>query len=232
MEYLLLIESRRGVAPRENLTMAEMGKYAAELGAVGKLRAGAPLHPEEKGVRLSLRGGRRELVDGPFAESKEVIGGFFVLEAKDAAEALELAKRCPAARSGLVELHVATREVGDPPPAPGTQFLLLFLEDGKLTDPDGSKYDQMMKWTDALKREKVYVECAGLPKDPPARRVEIRSGKAAVTDGPFAEAKEIVGGYTIVAARDRATALAIAAGCPHATWGAVEVREILIVPPM
>ena len=231
MEYLLLIESRRNEAPRENLTMAEMGKYAAALGAAGKMLAGAPLHPEEKGARLRVRGGRREVFDGPFAESKEVIGGFFVLEAKDAAEALELAKRCPATRSGLVELHAAMREAGDAP-AGGTRFLLLFLEDGSLTDPDGAKYEEMMKWTEALKREKVYVECAGLPKDPPARRVETRAGKAAVTDGPFAEAKEIVGGYTIVAARDRAAALELAARCPHAGWGEIEVREILAVPPM
>src|SRR5262249_54123696 len=170
VEYLLLIENRRGEAPRENVDMAEMGKYAGELGAAGKIRGGAPLHPEETAVRLRLRGGRREVIDGPFAESKEVIGGFFVIEAKDAADALELAKRCPATRSGLVELRAAMREVGDPPPGPGTRFMLLFLEDGKLTDPDGSKYEQMTKWTDGLKREKVYVECAGLPKEHPAQR--------------------------------------------------------------
>ncbi|HTO08448.1 MAG TPA: YciI family protein [Myxococcota bacterium] len=230
MEYMLLILHPRGQAARENVTMPEMGKYAGELTAAGKMRGGAPLMPEAQGARLRLSGARREVTDGPFAESKEVIGGYFLVDAKDAAEALELAKRCPHARAGTVGLHQAMREVGDPPPAPGTRFLLVFLEDGKLTDPDGSKYDQMMKWTESLKRDKVYVECAGLAKDPPGRRVEIHAGKAVVTDGPFAETKEIVGGYALVAVPDRRAALELAARCPHAAWGAIEVREVMNVP--
>ena len=232
MDYMLLILSRRGEPPRENVGFPEMGKYANELAAAGKMRGGAPLQPEEQGLRLCVRGGRRELVDGPFAETKEVIGGYFVLDAKDHAEALELAKRCPATRSGAVELYAAMREVADNPPASGTRWLLIFREDRKLTDPDGSKYAQMTKWTDALKREKVYVECAGLPKDPPGRHIETHAGKIRVTDGPFAEAKEVVGGYTVVVAPDRAAAVELAARCPHATWGVVEVREVMTVPSM
>jgi len=232
MDYMLLISRRRDEAPRENIGFPEMGKYNAELRSEGRTRGGAPLQPEEEGVRLRVTGGRRELVDGPFAETKEVIGGFFIYDAKDDAEALALAKRCPAARSAFVELHPAMREVGDPPPAPGTRFLLIFVEDGKLTDPDGAKYREMTKWTDALKREKVYVECAGLAKDPAGWRIETHGSKTTVTDGPFAEAKEVVGGYALVTAKDLAAALEIAARCPHATWGVVEVREIMNVPPM
>jgi hypothetical protein len=232
VEWMLLLLTRRGQPLREDVPMAEMGKYAGELGAAGKIRGGAPLMPEEQGVRLCVRSGRRQLVDGPFAESKEVVGGFFLYDAKDPAEALELAKRCPSARAATVELRAAMREVGDPPPSGDKRFLLLFLEDGKLTDPDGAKYEQMTKWTDALKREKVYVECAGLSKDLPARRVEISAGKTSVTDGPFAESKEIVGGYAMVVAPDRAAAVELAARCPHAAWGAVEVREVMNIPRM
>ncbi len=233
MDYMLLIVNRRGGAPREAIGFAEMGKFAAELGQQGRMRGGAPLHPDDAGARVKVRAGKTQLVDGPFAESKEVIGGFFMFDARDAAEALEIAKRCPAARAGLVELHLAMADRVAAPPTSEPRFMLLFLEgpdfDG---DPDGSKYQQMEKWTDALKREKKYVECAGLPKSPAGARIEIRGAKTSVTDGPFAEAKEVVGGYAIVVARDRSAALEIAARCPHATWGEVEVREVMKVPAM
>jgi hypothetical protein len=233
MDYMLLIVNRRGEAPREPIGFAEMGKFAAELGQAGKLRSGAPLHPDTAAARVKVRGGKVRVVDGPFAESKEVIGGYFMFDARDATEALEIAKRCPAARSGLVELHLASPDRVEPPPTSGSRFMLVFLEgpdfDG---DPDGAKYREMEKWTDALKREKKYVECAGLPKSPPGARIESHGGKLSVIDGPFAEAKEIVGGYSLVVAPDRAAALEIAARCPHATWGEVEVREVLKVPAM
>jgi hypothetical protein len=233
MDYMLLIVNRRGEAPREQIGFAEMGKYAAELGQQGKMRGGAPLHSDDTGARVKVRAGKTHAVDGPFAESKEVIGGFFMLDARDAAEALAIARRCPAARAGFVELHLAMADQADAPPEDGTRFMLLFLEgpdfDG---DPDGSKYREMTQWTDALKREKKYVECAGLAKSPPGARIETRGAKTSVTDGPFAEAKEVVGGYAIIAARDRSAALEIAARCPHAAWGEVEVREVVKVPAM
>src|SRR5258706_3526183 len=233
MDYMLLIVNRRGEAPREPVGFPEMGKFAAELGQQGKMRGGAPLHPQEAGARVKVRGGKTHSVDGPFAESKEVIGGYFMFDARDAAEALEIAKRCPAARAQLVELHLAMADRAEVPPPDGPRFVLLFLEGQDFGgDPDGAKYREMEKWTEALKLEKKYVECAGLPKSPPGARIESRGGKIAVSDGPFAEAKEVVGGYAIVVAPDRRAAIEIAARCPHATWGEVEGREGLKVPPM
>src|SRR5258705_12548215 len=105
MDYMLLIVNRRGEAPREPVGFPEMGKFAAELGQQGKMRGGAPLHPEEAGSRVKVRGGKTHSVDGPFAESKDVIGGDFVFDARDAGEALEGATRCPPGRAPLVVLH-------------------------------------------------------------------------------------------------------------------------------
>jgi hypothetical protein len=229
---MLLIVNRKDSPAPESVGMAEMGKFAGDLAQQGKLRSGAPLQPESAGARLKVRRGHAQTVDGPFAESKEVIGGWFMFEAASRAEAIEIAKRCPATRSGVVSLHEAMADRVEQAPA-GTRHLLLFLEgpdfDG---DPDGSKYAQMEKWTDALKAEKRYVECAGLAKSPPPARLESRGGKTSVTDGPFAEAKEVVGGYALVVASSRAAALEIAARCPHAAWGEVEVREVVSVGPM
>ncbi len=231
MDYMLLIVNHRGQPRREPIGFPEMNEYYRELSQEGKLRSGAPLEPDDAAVRVKVRGGNTQITDGPFAETKEVIGGYFTFDARDMSEALEIAKRCPAARSGLVELHAAMADRIDSPPTGGTRFMLLFLEGPDFGgDPDGSKYREMMRWTDELKREKKYVECAGLEKSPAGARIESCGGRISVTDGPFAEAKEVVGGYALIAAPDRKSALEIAARCPHAGWGQVEVREVAVVP--
>jgi len=230
MDYMLVILSRRGEGSRASI-FPEMRRYSAELGQQGRMRSGAPLQPESEGARVRIERGVAQVVDGPFAESKEVVAGYFMLDAASFAEALELAKRCPAARVGPLELREAMADRVSEPPAGGTRYLLLFLEGpGADGDPDGSRYDQMMRWTDALKRERKYVECASLPKSHPGARIELRAGKTAVTDGPFVESKEIVGGYALVDATGRDDAIAIAKRCPHAAWGQVEVREVMRVP--
>jgi len=227
MEYMLLIMSRRGEAPRESVDMAEMGKYAAALGP--KLRGGAPLLAEEQGVRVRVRNGQTETTDGPFAESKEVIGGYFMLDAPSAAEALELAKRCPAARSGFVQLHAASVDHRSDPASEGKRYLFLFLMDRAYEeDPEEAKFHAMDRWILSLEAQKRHVQCARLSDD--GKRIELRGGAAQVLDGPFAESKEVVGGYSILLARSRDEAVALARGCPHATWGIVEVREVMDVP--
>src|SRR5438067_986591 len=70
-----------------------------------------------------------------------------------------------------------------------------------------------------------------LARDPPRARIEPRGGKALVTDGPFAEAKETVGGYGLVRVASRAEAIDLAKRYPHAKWGPVEVREIMFFDP-
>ena len=71
-----------------------------------------------------------------------------------------------------------------------------------------------------------YVSGAGLPRQARAARVSVRDGRALVVDGPFPEAKELVGGLSLIRARDRAEAIALTARCPHVQWGSAEVRAI------
>lgn len=80
--------------------------FHRELGA--RFLAGERLRPEREATRVSVRGGVRKLVDGPFTETKEVLGGFYLIECATRDEALELATRCPASEYGTVEL----REIG------------------------------------------------------------------------------------------------------------------------
>src|ERR1700758_814926 len=82
--------------------MAEMTAYAGGLAAQGKLRGGAPLEPPAQGATVRKRRGSVHAVDGPYIETKEVVGGYFIVEADSLAEAVELAKGGPAAEIGGV----------------------------------------------------------------------------------------------------------------------------------
>ena len=86
----------------------------------------------------------------------------------------------------------------------------------------------MVAYDDVLKGEGSYVESSQLELDPPGTRVRIRHGSTLVTDGPFAEAKEVAGGYYIVRAATRADAIELAKRCPHAKQGTIEVRELAV----
>jgi hypothetical protein len=86
--------SETGVMPSEQL-FAEMGKYNEELVKAGVMLAGEGLHPSSKGKRVVFSGGKKAVVDGPFAETKELVAGFWLWQVKSMEEALEWARRCP-----------------------------------------------------------------------------------------------------------------------------------------
>jgi len=87
-------ESEAGVMPSEEL-LTEMGKYNEELVKAGIMLAGEGLHPSSRGARVHFSGSRRSVIDGPFAETKELIAGFWLWQVKSLEEAIEWVKRCP-----------------------------------------------------------------------------------------------------------------------------------------
>jgi hypothetical protein len=87
-------ESEAGKMPSEKL-LTEMGKFNEELVKAGVMLAGEGLHPSSKGVRVQFSGNKRTVVDGPFAETKELIAGFWLIQVKSKEEAIEWVKRCP-----------------------------------------------------------------------------------------------------------------------------------------
>jgi hypothetical protein len=87
-------QSEAGVLPNEKL-LAEMGRYNEELAKAGVLLAGEGLQPSSKGARVRFSGSKRTVVDGPFSETKELIAGFWILQAKSKEEAIEWVKRSP-----------------------------------------------------------------------------------------------------------------------------------------
>ncbi len=107
-------ESEAGAMPSEQI-LAEMGRYNEELANAGVLLAGEGLHPTSKGARVKFSGAEREVIDGPFTETKELIAGYWLIQAKSMDEAIEWVKRAPF--DGGVELEVRqvfeTEDFGD-----------------------------------------------------------------------------------------------------------------------
>ncbi|MCE7873287.1 YciI family protein [bacterium CPR1] len=91
--------SEAGIMPSEQL-LTEMGNYNEELVKAGIMLAGDGLHPSAKGKRVRFSGAQRTVVDGPFAETKELIAGFWIWQVRSMAEAVEWARRCPAPMPG------------------------------------------------------------------------------------------------------------------------------------
>jgi hypothetical protein len=99
MEFALILLADRE-APDDPSLYPEMGRFAGELAGSGQLRGGAPLHPESEGARVT----GEVLTLGPFP-GRVVIGGYFLIDCKSRAEAIEIARRCPHTRVGTVEVR-------------------------------------------------------------------------------------------------------------------------------
>jgi len=224
---MLLFLQRRGEPDGGPACFAAMNELARELAGRRILRRGAPLAGESAAARIRVRDGRAFISDGPYAETKEVLGGFWVVEVASREEAIDIARRAPHAQFGIVEVHLLRMRDAVADPGEGTPFLFAFHREPGLSDPDGTKLREMLAFGDGLKRDGTFIETAPLALDPPPARVTTHGKTLVVTDGPFAETKEGVGGYSLVRVADRAQAVDLATRYPHARWGPIEVREIL-----
>jgi len=109
MRFMILIkankDSEAGVMPSEQL-LTEMGKFNEELVKAGVMLAGEGLHPTSKGARVRFSGGKRTVIDGPFAETKELLAGFWLWQVKSKDEAIEWVKRCPNPHDEETEIEI------------------------------------------------------------------------------------------------------------------------------
>jgi hypothetical protein len=109
MRFLVLVkatkESEAGALPDEKM-LTEMGKFNEELVKAGVMLAGEGLHPSSKGARVRFSGSQRTVIDGPFAETKELIAGFWMWQVKSKEEAIAWVKRCPNPHPGESEIEI------------------------------------------------------------------------------------------------------------------------------
>ncbi len=109
MRFMIIVkatkDSEAGVMPSEQL-LTEMGKFNEELVNAGVMLAGEGLQPSSKGARVRFSGSRRTVIDGPFAETKELIAGYWLWQVKSKEEAIEWVKRCPNPMPGESEIEI------------------------------------------------------------------------------------------------------------------------------
>ena len=113
MRFMIMVkatkDSEAGVMPSEEL-LTEMGKFNEELAKAGVMLAGEGLHPSSKGARVKFSGEKRTVIDGPFAETKELVAGFWIFQVKSKEEAIEWVKRSPNPFPGT-ESEIEIRQV-------------------------------------------------------------------------------------------------------------------------
>lgn len=114
MRFMIMIKADKtteaGGLPDEKL-LTEMGNFNAELVKAGVMLAGEGLHPSSKGARVKLSGEKVTVIDGPFADAKELIAGFWLWQVKSKEEAIQWVKRCPHPSQGKGEMEIEIRQI-------------------------------------------------------------------------------------------------------------------------
>jgi hypothetical protein len=238
--YLLLICLAENVqlTPEQGDAMSgATDSWVTEMDGRGVRREGAALAPVREAATVRVRDGEVLVSDGPFAETKEQIGGYDVIECSSPDEAIEVAAKHPVAPFGAIEVRPfqptgwwASKDRQGP--ASGTRYLLIHCFDeaavgtlGYDGGGSGSLGDQAQRaWdaeTDALG---VKLGGGGLRPAEQARTVRVRDGEVLVTDGPFAETKEQVAGLNVLDCASLPEAIEITSRHPIASIGTCELR--------
>ncbi len=241
MRYMLLIygaEEAWTEDERQACMIKSMG-ICAELATRGKFVEASPLQSVTTAATVRVREGRALITDGPFAETTEQLGGFYVLALANLDEAIAVAARLPPAARGAVEIRPVFALDGLPDERPlstgvsgeRTPFLLLCYDDEAAWQTAGAEaLAAAQKEAAGLARrladEGRYLSASPLYPAATATCVRVRAGHRVITDGPFTETHEVLGGYYLILAEDRDVAVRIAAEHPGARVGAVEVRPV------
>lgn len=211
-----------------------------DLQAKGQFIAASPLHPVATAASVRVRNGQSLVTTGPFAETIEQLGGFFLIDVPNLDEAISVAVRLPSAKKGTIEIRPLFQLEGLPPdkfgaeptsqPA-GSRYMLLCYDDEAAWNQLGqtalaAAQAEAVMLTQQLEARGQYISASPLHPVSTATSVRIRDGKRLITDGPFAETREFLGGYYMICVRDLNEAITIATKHPGARVGAVEVRRI------
>ena len=191
------------------------------------IKAGDALTPAEAGARIKGGPDAPVITDGPFPESAEIAGGFYVFEADDLDAALALARQVPHAGKGAVEIWPMLMDFEPATKLTGQHWLALLFEPPGTTVEPGTP-----QWEEGIKRHGEFGAAAGehiiggaaLHGPTTATTVRVRDGETLLTDGPFVEGAEVANGFYVLSAADREEAVKLASMIPAST---VEVRQLM-----
>jgi hypothetical protein len=247
MKYMLLIYSAENGWTEEEREQCMRKSMAVcdELEATGQWIASSPLHSVTTATCVRVRQGHIQVTDGPFAETTEQLGGYYVIDVTDRDEAIAIASRLPPAMKGTVEirpllplpesLSLPAGEEGHDTPAGGDQprdyIVLLYSEAGAWPPKEHAvALAESIELCHELHAERQFLAAAPLEPPETAVCVRVRNGIQMVVDGPFTETKEQLGGYFLVRVANLDEAIAIAARIPGARRGTAEIRPLFPLP--
>jgi hypothetical protein len=240
MRFMMLLksdeQSETGAVPDPKVFEA-MGKFNQDLVDAGAMLAGEGLAPSAEGAILRFRDGKVTVIDGPFAEAKELVAGYWMIQAKSKDEAVDWAKRCfetvneiagPAAggdegeievrqvfeledfpvnenESGWREWEAEQRDAPAPQVKPGYKRYMGLRMADKATEAGGMPSEEelaaMGAYNERLVQAGVMLGGEGLHPSSKGAKVRYSKGKISVIDGPFAESKELIAGFSMLQAK-------------------------------
>ena len=189
---------------------------------------GARLRPTADATTVKIRDGELIITDGPYAETKEQIAGYDLLECDSLDEAVRLAAENPHSRAGVVEVRaLPDRAPAVPLPKPDagkSRYMMLVCTDPAVDPREFDHTEPVDPWVAEMDGRGARLYGSELAPPDQARAVRVRNKRAIVTDGPFAETKEQVAGFDVLECADLDEAIAIARRHPMARLGLLEVR--------
>ena len=238
---LICVAENVQLTPEQSAAMGPATEsWVAEMDGRGVRREGMPLRPVREAATVRVRDGEVLVSDGPFAETKEQIAGYDVIECSSLDEAVQVAARHPVASLGAIEVRPFIpgdwwRPADRRAPGDGPGYLMIHCVDATapLTPADdcrlpGSPAGQALRaWDEDTDARGVQLASGRLQPPGTARTVRVRDGQLLVTDGPFAETKEQVAGLNVLACPSLEQAVEVAARHPTARIGTIEVRPFV-----
>jgi hypothetical protein len=229
VQYLLLYTGAPDLAEAwDDEAWAALTSWLDEAIGSGVSIEGGPLRLDADATTVKVRDGQLVVTDGPYAETKEQIAGYDVIECASLEEAVRWAGRHPHSWMGAVEVRAlagGSPAVHLPEPGAGkTRYLLLVCTDPAVDPREFARMEPVGPWVAEMDGQGVRLFGSELEPPGSARTVRGRDSRVIVTDGPFAETKEQIAGFDVLECTDLDEAIDVAARHPMARFGILEVR--------
>jgi hypothetical protein len=234
MRYLFLVGSESLAAPQEVAVMQrEIPGWTEEMERRGVLLLGRPLDLPQTAATVRVRDGETLVTDGPFAETKEFIAGFDLVECADLDEAIEVAAKGPVSWFKTIEIRtfadgpwLGERAAAFGRGGGGSAYLLAVWTGGTAAAPPGAQAvtREVKAWRQNLQARGLHILGAELEDPDTATTLRVRGGKTLLGDGTFIKTGEFITGIDVISCADRQQAIQLAAAHPAVRSHAIEVR--------
>jgi len=230
MRYMLIHTADPDVAAEwdESENWASFSSWVQETVRSGVNLQGSRLRPTADATTIKIRDGELIITDGPYAETREQVAGYDVLECASLDEAVRWASRHPHSWLGSIEVRAlpdSAPAVTLPEPGDGKiQYMMLVCTDPAVDPREFARIEPVDPWVAEMDGRGVRLYGSELEPPGTARTVRVRESRTIVTDGPFAETKEQIAGFDVLECADLDEAIEVAGRHPMARLGILEVR--------